>query len=389
MLWIRQDEENQHAEYRKYAADEAFHDMHRSTRVIDLPHRAVPVQIEKDAESYVWTIITPSYATLAYRLSTRSPVTSFTAFVDTLQPWEQELLQYAEFTNEPFEFCTDLQPHLRAVSDGSVRKETQGAFGWSMRNEHNITVASGMGPARGGGTMTSYRAEAYGMLAILRFLIRMAEFTEMTFPWTGVIGTDSQSLLDTLFGKDETRLKRDRDEPVNMEGAQVVLNCTCPDWDILIEIQESLSQHVKGHQDRERAYHTLDQMAQLNVDADARAGQYQDNNGATRPIALMTTRTKVHLLGNQGTVTSHYDKYLWTAATTLPLQTHLMDKYSWSRRILETINWDAHRRAIKRMYKRKPHLTKMVFDILPTTSMLNKYDNGRRTCPSCQCLHED
>ena len=72
-----------------------------------------------------------------------------------------------------------------------------------------------------------------------------------------------------------------------------------------------------------------------------------------------------------------------------PLQTYLMDKYSWSRRILETIKWDAHRRAIKRMYKRKTHLTKMVFDILPTTSMLNKYDNERRTCPSCQCLHED
>jgi hypothetical protein len=31
----------------------------------------------------------------------------------------------------------------------------------------------------------------------------------------------------------------------------------------------------KGHQDRERAYHTLDQMAQLNVDANARAGQHQ------------------------------------------------------------------------------------------------------------------
>jgi hypothetical protein len=63
------------------------------------------------------------------------------------------------------EFCVDLQPHLRAVSDGSVRNETQGTFGWSIRNENGTSIVSGMGPARGGGKVSSYRAEAYGMLS--------------------------------------------------------------------------------------------------------------------------------------------------------------------------------------------------------------------------------
>ena len=253
MMWRRQDEENKYAEYRRFAVDEGFHDMQRSISVAELPYRATPVQIEKDADGDIWRL-----TTFAYRPLTSPTVTTFPAFVAKLQPWEQELLQYVEFTSEPYELCTDLQPHVRAVSDGSVRMETQGAFGWSMRNEFNNTVASGMGPARGGGGMTSYRAEAYGMLATLRFLIRMAEFTEMTFPWTGVVGTDSQSLLDTLCGKDETRLEIDRDEPIYLGGAPVVLDCACADWDILIEIQDSLKQlpmiklqHVKGHQDRE------------------------------------------------------------------------------------------------------------------------------------------
>ena len=130
-------------------------------------------------------------------------------------------------------------------------------------------------------------------------------------------------------------------------------------------------------------------MAQLNVNADARAGQYQGNHGATRPFVMMATRTKVHLLSSHGTVTGKYAEYLRTAAMTPPLQTHLMAKYSWTMRLLDSINWDAHRRALKRMYKRRTHLTKLVFDILPTTSMLNKYDNGHSTCPSCQCAHED
>jgi hypothetical protein len=59
-----------------------------------------------------------------------------------------------------------------------------------------------------------------------------------------------------------------------------------PDWDVLVEIQRALEQlpriklvYVAGHQDRHTPYGQLDQMAQLNVDADAKAGQYQDTHG--------------------------------------------------------------------------------------------------------------
>jgi hypothetical protein len=41
----------------------------------------------------------------------------------------------------------------------------------------------------------SYWAEAYGMLAILTILKRLAEFTVYMEPWSGILATDSQSLL--------------------------------------------------------------------------------------------------------------------------------------------------------------------------------------------------
>lgn len=206
----------------------------------------------------------------------------------TLPPWEVELLQFAEFATDPYKFCVDLQPHLRAVSDGSDCHKTQGAFGWSMQNEFGATVATGMGPVRGGGRVTSYRAEAYGMLSILRFLIRMAEFTEMQIPCNGmIVATDSQSVLDTLFGHDELRREKGRDEPINLSELSIILNCLSPAWDNLIEIQAVLSQlpnirlaYEIGHQDRNRSYHELDEVGQLkNVDADAKASEYQDAHG--------------------------------------------------------------------------------------------------------------
>ena len=222
---------------------------------------------------------------------------------------------------------------------------------------------------------------------MLRFLIRMAEFTEMQLPWKGIVATDSQSLLDTLFGHDEIRRDRERDEPVNLSGSKIILDCVAPDWDVLIEIQDAMNklphiklEHVKGHQDRDRQYHELDEMGQLNVDADAKARAYQDTHGAARPLVLMMTSTRAHLVGPNGTITGNYADYLRYQATSPSLRAYILKKYSWSESIMSTINWEAHRLALGRMFKRRTHYTKLVFDILPTTSLLNKFDNGRRTC---------
>ena len=209
-LWIRQDAPSQYRTYRRYAADEGFHALQRMITIEQIPDKAVPALVEQPTEADVWMLMTPPTVTFRFQPPpSPSPINSFSDFVNTLPPWELELLQYTEISGEPFDFCEDLQPQMRAVSDGSVRHETQGAFGWSIRNESGIAVASGMGPARGGGCVTSYRAEAYGLLSLVRFLIRIAEYTEMQLPWIGIIATDSSSLLDTLFGHDPTRLERE------------------------------------------------------------------------------------------------------------------------------------------------------------------------------------
>ena len=396
ILWIRQEDENNYVEFQQFAVDEGYLDMQRTVAITDIPSEAVPVEVNYNEDTTTWSCTSPPQWHNAFRRPPTPALNTFVDLVRSLSPWEQELLQHTEYTAEPYDLCCDLQPHLRAVSDGSVRCETQGAFGWAMRNEHGVSVATGMGPARGGGTITSYRAEAYGLLALMRFLIRMAEFTEMQQPWIGRIATDSLSLLDTLRGKDDTRMERERDEPINLSGSKVELNCISADWDVLIEIQDALTklpqiclQHVKGHQDRHRAYQNLDQLGQLNVDADERAGVYQDRFGATRPIVLMMPKTKAHLIGQTGTVTGKYAAYLRRTATTPTLHQYLMAKYTWSEAVVTSINWDAHRSALKRFTKKRAHFTKLVFDILPTNSLLNKFDNGRRKCPSCSCLKED
>jgi hypothetical protein len=122
---------------------------------------------------------------------------------------------------------------------------------------------------------------------------------------------------------------------------------------------------------------------QLNVDADEKAGEYQDAHGAHRPIAKLMSKTGAHLVGPKGTITSKYPKHMRYHANAAPLRLYMLSKYQWSLPIFDSVHWEAHGAALKKANKQRIHYTKLVFDILPTHSQVNKYDGGNRKCPSC------
>ena len=150
------------------------------------------------------------------------------------------------------------------------------------------------------------------MLSFLRFLSRMEEYTETLAPWVGIIGTNSQSVLDTLAGKTtENNGYHHCHLPTRVNGDTVILDPLSADWEVLIEIQHALTlltglqlQYVKGHQDRARTLARLPLMAQLNVEADAKAAAYQNAEEAERPVVLMTPQTRAHLHFILRTITS-------------------------------------------------------------------------------------
>ena len=129
-----------------------------------------------------------------------TPAATFAQFVSRLPAWEAELLEDIELAEDPFTVSDALSHSIRAVSNGSVWTKNQGAYGWIISTDRGDRVARGKGPARGA-TVDSYRAESYGMLTILCFLRRLAEFTTQMDQWTGILATDSKSLLDTITEK--------------------------------------------------------------------------------------------------------------------------------------------------------------------------------------------
>ena len=241
-------------EYQVYKVD-PFSNSHEvaidQTRYEDMPRRARPVEVEENTRRR-WKII----GTTQRLVLPRAPRhTTFRQYLNSLEPWESDLLQHVTLALDPRYTCFELHQSFLAGTDGSVKYNKEGAFGWVVATPEGDRIANGMGPSRSF-KMDSYRAECSGMLSFLRFLVRLAEFAEMYDQWQGVIGTDSQSMLDRLYY--QPALSADGDD-----RTLAVMDVMEPEWDLLIEIQDTLRelprvrlQYVKGHQDDKVALST-------------------------------------------------------------------------------------------------------------------------------------
>ena len=160
-----------------------------------------------------------------------------------------------------------------------------------MSTDIGEKCAYGMGPARSSAPH-AYRCESYGLLSLLCFLKRLAEFTGYHEPWHGIVATDSQSLIDTVLDKLRSAASVEAsmlDDDLTVTSRNVKIAPMDPmslEWDIIRGIQVLLLsmpaitlQHVRGHQDKHTPYLRLPLLAQLNVDADTQATRFQQQYG--------------------------------------------------------------------------------------------------------------
>ena len=319
---------------------------------------------------------------------------TFLEFIQRLPEWERELLQFLELASDAHSVGVAISHGLRVVSDGSVWDNNQGAFGWTLSTDQGDRMARCMGPARGA-RLDSYRAEAYGMLSVLCFLRRLAEFIGQRDEWKGILATDSQSLLDTITDGHYIPAPTSDHRPCAIKPLRY-LNVMDADWDLTSSIVTAALtmkgvelQYIQGHQDRTCEYEHLPLLAQLNVDADAMATQYQRNHGQSRPQVLLTDTAGVCLIIPEGSATKKYAHTIRYQAAAPALRQHIMERNKWTDHTFQTINWPAHGSALRERIDKRTHLTKLVHGILPTGKVLHRKNMLRNQCPACQQCMED
>jgi hypothetical protein len=242
-------------------------------------------------------------------------------------------------------------------------------FGWIISLPDGTRLAKCSGPVYGP-YGTSFRAEGYGFLSVTRFLFRLSEFCGIKPEWRVKLMTDNLGLI--------TRLEKSL--PFSDPFPNLTLQ---PDWDVTNEIIKTIQsiqidpilEHVKGHQDDHTLYEDLALEAQLNVDADEEAGNYQTMYPAQRPIIprLPHNRVQLHLSGK--VISSKLKRSIREAFTVRPYKDYLQKRYKWDTNCIETIDWKSYTQAISRFHSRRIQITKLCNDLLPTARWANRYDS--------------
>jgi hypothetical protein len=258
------------------------------------------------------------------------------------------------------------------------------------------------------------------MLAILRLIKHIQVYCKVSNPqWKWTLSSDNSSLVNTINGIDDEDDEGDNiiKDPVhdwstwkdsldtNMEDpltnwatndwTQSNTTLAPPDWDVLNEIRWTLENdgveggeifHIAGHQDRKTPYTKLSLQAQLNVDADRLATEYQDRFGTASPEVLLFPHAAAHIhIPRYGVITYRLPQTLRRAESEEPLYHYIRDRNHWTDSQMQTIDWDAHSKApIAKQNKRRIQITKLIHDIVPTNRQVHRHNVSLQRCPTCE-----
>ena len=338
------------------------------------PPTAVPAHVIQNGPGFFLSPCRPQQLP-----PTPSSPNSFLEYTASLARWDQQLLSQLDFLcpTAAIHHVFQTTNRLLFCSDGSAALFT-GKFGSICSTPHGQRLFHLRGPAPGYRT-SSFRSESYGMLAILRSIFHITKFLGLHLQSQLLLYTDSKSLIQTV----KKRLEWAYDFPYSTMEA---------DWDIQQSITYTLRQfpvipqffHVRGHQDRTRSYETLPLPAQLNVDADRLAEDYEYPASISSTHAPLISGSHAMLHTPLGTVHSNYRGTLRYLATWTTLRDYLTNKYDWPLSVYDSIDWPAHGRVIKASFARRHFLIKLIHDWLPLGYLRSRYAVFySETCPLC------
>jgi hypothetical protein len=251
------------------------------------------------------------------------------------------------------------------VSDGSSARHLR-SFGWALTTLEGQRLATCSGLVYGNDP-SSFRSEATGRLTMLLFLMHIRHYFDVQLECHINLYTDNKGLVDVL--------------PQMTNPFQSSLASFRADWNLLQAIASTLKpisstplqvHHVKGHQDRTREVSTLSLPAQLNVEADGLATEF--NAPLTSPLLEIPfdPMTKIQLVVGHKTVTSHLRSHIRYQLHLQPLADLIQLRYKWTSPVSRSIDFKSGGLVYRSVYAHRTSATKFIHEQLATGSRLSK-----------------
>jgi hypothetical protein len=138
----------------------------------NIPPTAIPVDAVNLQMTY--TVKRGYHQSCAPSNQEEDPLESVFDHLPRLDPWEMQLLFNMELHCDEAELWSALTTQDCYIATDGSAPDGKGSFAWLISDSIGNTLVQCMGPVFGAG-VTSFRAEGYGILSLLRFLLRLRQ----------------------------------------------------------------------------------------------------------------------------------------------------------------------------------------------------------------------
>ena len=309
-----------------------------------------------------------------------SSPSSFDTYISQLPLWEKHLISHHESTDELHIAATQTTNNIIIATDGS-ENNGKGSYGWIICTTAGHTIATGSGTSFGFAIL-SFRCEAYGILAALRFIIHLLRYHHVPqnnnhIQWW----CDCQSLL--------RRLQHTLPNPNQ---------CKLAEHDIELAVIHTMRQlsprisssHLHSHQYDTVPLHNLPLPYRLNRIADTLAKRCNDSieSPQTQVPRPSPARCQLHI-GNH-TITRSIATTLHFAYSKTTSLSHIATCLQIPPNMAYTIAWKEFAQAFKSFSPGHQRiLRRWIYGFLPTQQRL--FRNGTSNselCPICRQVTE-
>ena len=303
----------------------------------------------------------------------------FNDYINTLDYWERQLLQNLQFHLSPGDTVSMLTQPIIIGSDGSV-SDGRGSFGWIIANPQAHVLATGSGIAFGF-EVTSFRSEAYGILAPLRLLYHLQCFHQFPLRHRSITWyCDSESLLKRVDSNIQDTPNPNRYKLADND-LEIAITHTIPLVSTILH-----RHHIRSHQHDHVPLHQLPIPQRLNRMADELAASVHKNQ--TRPTnkVPLITLAGCQLHTQHGTITRSYTRTLHDAFTHQQTSQHICHRLGIHTTSMSNIAWLEFDRAFKSLPTgTKRTIRRWIFGYLPTQRRLARYKQSPSAlCPTCR-----
>jgi hypothetical protein len=356
----------------------------QSSHITTLPADAVPVDCTEEPHKIV---IPVSVSSLAPSAEPPQYAATWTAYVATLPSWEQDLLASIIFVDR-----RSLLVALRSngciflASDGGAA-DRLASFGAVLATHDTILIECG-GRAPGANPR-SFRAEGYGILAILRLTYHLRSFYVTRNPNLRFrLYCDNESLLKRITAS--SSLKRSIPRRFLFSEADVEMQ-------ILASLQALLAlvafEHVEGHQDTKYPDEPLSWSAQLNQRCDEIATAHLDLATEPMPTVPFLPASTVSISVGAHTITHYIPTQFRTFDGLAGIRQHLCTHHEWEEpTIFDLVDWPVfHSASLATTFLKRLFGIKMIHFLLPLQKQQYQFRlSPSASCPSaCGCPEED